>query len=748
MKKITLFFSFMLVLAFQSLSGQNEDCFDCHSDDEMTLERKGKEILLYVDEEKYGASVHADLECVECHMDFDAEEEPHKAGSDIYKVDCYECHEVEDIPSGIHAEKNVQCFDCHSKHEIQEAATLTTRGNEFCMQCHKSRSVRSYALSTHNYQKRNGKKKAGCNGCHGADTHAIIGTDYSESQLEDLCAQCHKTKVKEFRISLHGRALANGKFLAPNCITCHDSHAVIPSSNKKSKTYKMNIPGLCGECHKEGTKISDLESISQHNILEDYQQSIHGDGLFRRGLIVSAVCTDCHFTHNILPHENRKSSINRNNIVATCTQCHVEIERVHKKVIRGELWEKQAHLIPACIDCHQPHKVRRVYYEQQYADQMCMKCHADPDISVEVNGKKRSLYVDPREVASSAHNQHSCIKCHTQVNVMNDPVCLSSGPVDCSVCHAENVNNYYLSIHGQLNVQNDPDAPYCTDCHGKHLMKRKVNLTSRTFAQNIPSLCADCHQKGKKAAERMVKEHNVNTNVINNYTMSIHGKGLLQSGLMVTATCVDCHTAHLELPAADTLSSVNLKNIAATCGNCHLGIFEKFKGSIHSPEVSETDKDLPGCADCHHSHTIKRVDVSDFRQEILDQCGRCHLDVTETYFETFHGKVSKLGSTGSARCYDCHGSHDILPSYMPESKLSRVNVVETCKSCHPGSNRKFVGYLTHATHHDRDKYPWLYYTFWSMTILLISTFSFFGLHTLLWLPRAYAERKKLKKSKK
>lgn len=148
------------------------------------------------------------------------------------------------------------------------------------------------------------------------------------------------------------------------------------------------------------------------------------------------------------------------------------------------------------------------------------------------------------------------------------------------------------------------------------------------------------------------------------------------------------------------------------------------------------------CHDCHLSHTIKRVDVDDFRQGILDQCGKCHIDVTETYFDTFHGKVSRLGAVKTAKCYDCHGAHNILPISNPNSTLSRSNIVETCKSCHPQSNRKFVGYLTHATHHNKTKYPYLYYTFWSMTALLLGTFAFFGLHTLIWVPRAIHEKRK------
>ena len=35
-------------------------------------------------------------------------------------------------------------------------------------------------------------------------------------------------------------------------------------------------------------------------------------------------------------------------------------------MIKGELWEKEAHVLPACIDCHQPHKVRKVFYTRAW----------------------------------------------------------------------------------------------------------------------------------------------------------------------------------------------------------------------------------------------------------------------------------------------------------------------------------------------------------------------------------------------
>src|ERR1035437_9601263 len=208
--------------------------------------------------------------------------------------------------------------------------------------------------------------------------------------------------------------------------------------------------------------------------------------------------------------------------------------------------------------------------------------------------------------------------------------------------------------------------------------------------------------------------------------------------------CADCHTAHRELPASDERSTVNPNNIAATCAKCHNGIYEKFRASIHSPLVYKGDKPLPHCPDCHTSHQITRTDSEGFKLAVLTQCGRCHEEVTKSYFETFHGKVSKLGFAATAKCHDCHGAHDILPPSDPASHLSRGNIVETCGKCHPGSHRQFAGYLTHATHHDKHKYPILFYTFWFMTLLLVGTLVVAGIHTLLWLPRSWQLMKERK----
>ncbi len=556
------------------------------------------------------------------------------------------------------------------------------------------------------------------------------------------CGLCHSDQGTQYTASLHGKASARGDKLAPGCKTCHGTHNIRRAAVPGSPTSTVEVPKLCGQCHREGTTVSQTRNIPQSNILENYTDSIHGQGLFKKGLTVTAVCSSCHTSHGVLPHNDPNSSIAKRNIAKTCQKCHGQIELVHRKVIRGELWEKQPHLIPACVDCHEPHKVRRVYYPQGMADQDCQRCHSNPELKTVRDGKTVSLYVNHGQIDGSRHKKVACVQCHTGGTPSEERPCRTvARKVDCSICHADQVSQYRESAHGQLSAKGSPDAPECRDCHGTHGIQGRTESTSPTFSRNVPNLCAKCHRAGQKAALRNGRVDHV----VEHYQESIHGKGLLESGLTVTANCADCHSAHLELPASDPRSSVNRKNIAKTCAKCHRGIYEVFVTSVHSPESHSTSKKQPVCADCHSAHSIQRTDLSDFRLHIMDQCGRCHEHITESYFETYHGKVSKLGYLKTAKCYDCHGAHDVLPVTDQRSRLSRVNIVKTCAKCHTGAHRQFAGYLTHATHHDPVRYPILFYTFWGMTTLLVGTLVISGAHTALWLPRSLKYRNALKK---
>ena len=578
----------------------------------------------------------------------------------------------------------------------------------------------------------------GCTGCH-ADLEGKElphGTPVAPVK----CGTCHSTEQEQHARSLHGKAIAHGDTLAPHCVDCHGNHDIVPVKDPRSAVAPLKVPFVCGRCHQEGTPVQRNRAIAQSNILENYSESIHGEALLKKGLSVAPNCATCHTPHLILPHTDPDSSISRRNIAATCTKCHSQIEEVHRKTIRGELWEKQANVLPACVDCHQPHKIRNVFYTQGMANADCMRCHADTKLKRARDGQ--SLYVDAAELNHSKHFKQACSQCHSQVNASRVRPCETiTQKVDCTSCHDEIGKLYVTSTHGQLQTKSDPNAPSCKECHGTHGVLGKRDPQSSTFATNVPELCGRCHREGHKAAVRYTgRQHEI----VQNYTESIHGKGLLKSGLTVTATCTSCHTAHHVLPRTDPGSSVNVNNVPSTCGQCHHGIEEQFENSIHAQKAAYPGKVMPVCNDCHTAHSISRTDEDRFRLEIMDKCGHCHEEIAKTYFDTYHGKVSRLGYTKTAKCNDCHGAHDVLAVTDPRSRLSRANVATTCGKCHAGATRRFAGYLTHATHHDPRKYPFLFFTFWGMTALLLGTFVVGGVHTMLWLPRAFQMRRELR----
>jgi len=619
-------------------------------------------------------------------------------------------------PSFLRAQQSSECLMCHENPAFWQSRQ---DGERFVV------SPETLQSSVH--------RRLPCTDCH-------VGFSFPHPEEPESpdCGRCHGTQSRQHRQSLHGQAAAAGDPLAPTCAECHGSHDVLSNRDPNSPTTVMNIPVLCGGCHQEGTEVSERRDIPQDRILENYSLSIHGTGLYRQGLTVTAVCTSCHTSHFILPHTDPRSSINEANVAATCMQCHGRIEEVHLQVIEGRLWEEEPHKIPACVDCHQPHKIRQVFYDAGLANRDCLDCHADPERFAE--GGAAAAFVSEELYLSSAHSETACAQCHVDVSpVFEERPCEDElEPVDCAICHPVPVEEYRSSMHGTLAAAGDLDAPVCTECHGTHSVAMQTNPASPTYPRNVPELCARCHRDGEAAARRI--EHR-GPSIVRGFEMSIHGKGLLESGLVVTATCTDCHGPHSELPAEDPASRVNPNNVAATCGQCHHGIEEVFRTSVHWPENGDygaaDDREYPTCEDCHTSHTISRTDRDDFRMLMMSQCGRCHEGESETFFDTYHGKVSRLGGARAAKCYDCHGTHGILPPSEPASTLSRANIVDTCSQCHPAANERFTGYLTHATHHDPDKYPFLFLTFWGMTGLLVGVLSFSLVHTGAWLWRLW-----------
>lgn len=372
---------------------------------------------------------------------------------------------------------------------------------------------------------------------------------------------------------------------------------------------------------------------------------------------------------------------------------------------------------------------------EKVSNQDCLDCHTDPTTSRQVKGQLVPMAVfATNSFLKSVHGKLNCTDCHDSVKEMVHPSGLP--PAQCASCHADQVKQYATSIHGMSKAMGASGAAACADCHGTHDMQPVKHSDSPVFKLNLPQTCAKCHSNAGITAEYRMKY----PQVANQYADSIHGRALLQMGLILAPSCNDCHGVHNIKRIVDRSSTVNHANVAATCGGCHLGIEKTYNASVHGQILAKGDQSGPVCTDCHSAHQITATSGNNFKAISDERCGRCHQDRLEHYRDTYHGKAMALGqpnvASEVAACYDCHGHHDVLPRSNPASHLSKANIVGTCQKCHPGAAASFARYVPHANPMDGKHYPQLHWTFVGMTSLLIGTFAFFGAHTGLWLFRS------------
>jgi len=420
--------------------------------------------------------------------------------------------------------------------------------------------------------------------------------------------------------------------------------------------------------------------------------------------------------------------------------------------------------------------------------QECLACHADRDLKRGTPGPGRgeSVFVDSGALKASPHGRLDCVACHRAATAPHDerlppvrcaechgkartalsegihgspkaqarapaPTCAachgthavrpaaSLGIEACAICHRQEVRVYRESIHGRSRQRGNSEAATCSSCHGQtHALLAKSDSRAPTYHLNLPRTCGQCH-----ADPELVKRYKIPVgNVYQLYMDSIHGRALTRSGLLVAANCSDCHGTHDIRRRTDPAARVYRANVPNTCGQCHAGVMVQYEQGIHGVEVKGGNPLAPVCTDCHTAHQIRRVEAEAWKLEIVRECGTCHAESLRTYRDTFHGQVTALGFTRTARCSDCHGAHDILPAGDPRSRVSPANRVATCRTCHPAANVNFVKYDPHADPDNRARNPLLYYAARFMTWLLVGVFAFFGLHTSLWGARALVARRR------
>ncbi|KKK75524.1 hypothetical protein LCGC14_2872850, partial [marine sediment metagenome] len=306
----------------------------------------------------------------------------------------------------------------------------------------------------------------------------------------------------------------------------------------------------------------------------------------------------------------------------------------------------------------------------------------------------------------------------------------------CDKCHHETVMAMRMGVHqhaGEEKLKDGRNAVMpCSTCHGEsiHGVLKADDSRSPVFLDNQVDLCGGCHEEDLKT-----------------YQESVHGKGLYESGLAVTASCASCHGAHGIFYANNLLSTLHTTNVASTCGKCHRFIEQRLQASVHGQANGvghDADRAAPGgkrkktpsCTSCHQGHDLPDPKSAEFRLQLPNRCGNCHVDLSSQYAMSLHGQLTDLGYGPGAKCSDCHGAHDILAVDDPNSSLAGENRVRTCRKCHPYAVENFAGFHPHADHADAENNPLLHHVHLFMEILLYSVFGCFGLHTALWFLRS------------
>jgi Ni,Fe-hydrogenase I cytochrome b subunit len=334
------------------------------------------------------------------------------------------------------------------------------------------------------------------------------------------------------------------------CLACHGNEGFASPSGHPLYTntvaFNASVHGSlpCTICHAEITELPHPDRLKRVGLepcatchsdaVAAYQRSIHGEAR-TIGFGEAAGCSDCHGNvHAITPHTEATSPANWSRMAATCARCHAKIELAEKfqiPVVR-----------PA-----------EAYLQSVHAGGVAAGRHA--------------------AVCSDCHGSHGIL-------AANDPqssIYRTNVPATCGHCHTKVLAAYDASVHGKALARGVTDAPVCTDCHGEHRILGPTNKASPVFAANVPvETCGHCH-----ADERLNAKYGLPSHKVTAFEDSYHGLAL-RAGKVTVANCSSCHGVHDILPATDPHSTINVKNLPATCGKCHPGAGTRFAiGSVH-----------------------------------------------------------------------------------------------------------------------------------------------------------------------
>jgi cytochrome b subunit of formate dehydrogenase len=253
----------------------------------------------------------------------------------------------------------------------------------------------------------------------------------AEAPTDAQCMACHGQQHKagkgaktppfvdaaKFASSMHG---GNG------CASCHGDVDLATHPATKAG------PVVCANCH-------DKPAAT-------YEASVHGKAR-KAGDTGAAQCTDCHGVHDILKVNDPISPVNRDNLGATCGQCHPQVVQEVRGSIHGQAMAAGVREAPSCVDCHSDHAIESLSgaSPMKVAQEVCSRCHGDAKLNAKFD------------------------------------------------LPANRVSTFFDSYHGMAAKMGSTTAANCASCHGYHNILPASDPKSSVNKANLIATCQKCH---------------------------------------------------------------------------------------------------------------------------------------------------------------------------------------------------------------------------------------------------------------
>jgi predicted CXXCH cytochrome family protein len=266
----------------------------------------------------------------------------------------------------------------------------------------------------------------------------------------------------EYEQSVHGPA-------GLNCVACHTDLSRYPHHTEEQVT--------CIECHGEDGGTADTSYATLRVTLpyadhremtlaknescrscHEQEYEVAGPSahvkVFEGGNRDSALCIDCHGSHDI-PHPEEP----RAKIAQICGDCHEAVYSTYRSSVHGAALEADSNPdVPTCVDCHGVHNVRGPRDPSYRNDSIviCGGCHGDTELMAEYGISTDVL----KTYLSDFHGRT-------------------------------------VDLFRRFDIDTPSDKAVCFDCHGIHNIRRVDDPLSTVHTDNVLQTCQLCHKDAR-----------------------------------------------------------------------------------------------------------------------------------------------------------------------------------------------------------------------------------------------------------